>query len=239
MRTQVFTTALCSLAAAAAAALQTTTVTLHIPPTQALPNPRALPPSTHATLTSFGADAAAYLTPLNTFVFRNVSEGSYLLDVHSLTHAFAPLRVDVVSVPSSGDKSGNGDAARTLKVSAWETYRGNDWNNKGEAVSTTGGSLEVRVLGGKAFYMERSSCGSFSSSPPGSWDMYLPANKRSLESVNILNILKNPMILLGLVSMGIFVGMPYLVDNSKSPVSPLNIIPIPSPPPARRKKPLS
>lgn len=33
--------------------------------------------------------------------------------------------------------------------------------------------------------------------------------------VNILNILKNPMILLGLVSMGIFVGMPYLVDNSK------------------------
>lgn len=35
-------------------------------------------------------------------------------------------------------------------------------------------------------------------------------------TVNILNILKNPMILLGLVSMGIFVGMPYLVDNSKS-----------------------
>lgn len=34
-------------------------------------------------------------------------------------------------------------------------------------------------------------------------------------TVNILSILKSPMILLGLVSMAIFVGMPYLVDNSK------------------------
>ena len=35
--------------------------------------------------------------------------------------------------------------------------------------------------------------------------------------VSILSILRQPMILLGLVSMGIFIGMPYLVDNSKSP----------------------
>jgi ER membrane protein complex subunit 7 len=32
--------------------------------------------------------------------------------------------------------------------------------------------------------------------------------------VSVLGILKNPMILLGLVSMGIFIGMPYLMDNS-------------------------
>lgn len=46
------------------------------------------------------------------------------------------------------------------------------------------------------------------------------ANERetSFPTVNVLNILKNPMILLGLVSMGIFIGMPYLVDNSKSPL---------------------
>lgn len=31
-----------------------------------------------------------------------------------------------------------------------------------------------------------------------------------------MTILKNPMILLGLVSMGIFLGMPYLVENSSS-----------------------
>lgn len=35
-------------------------------------------------------------------------------------------------------------------------------------------------------------------------------------TVNVLSILKSPMILLGLVSMGIFIGMPYLMDNSKS-----------------------
>jgi hypothetical protein len=33
-------------------------------------------------------------------------------------------------------------------------------------------------------------------------------------AVNALNILKNPTILLALVSLGIFIGMPYLVDNS-------------------------
>lgn len=36
------------------------------------------------------------------------------------------------------------------------------------------------------------------------------------DTVNVLSILKSPMILLALVSMGIFIGMPYLMDNSKS-----------------------
>lgn len=166
MRTQRLTTALWALLlagtalAAAAVQQQQTTVTLHIPPTQALPNPRALPPSTHATLTTSSSGAhTAYLTPLNAFVFHNVSEGSYLFDVHCLTHAFPPLRVDVVSVPS-GDNQKNPPegGGRALKVSAWETFRGNDWDNKGEAIPATGGSLEIKVFGGKAFYMERSSC---------------------------------------------------------------------------------
>ena len=34
--------------------------------------------------------------------------------------------------------------------------------------------------------------------------------------VSVFTIMKNPMILLGLVSMAIFIGMPYLVDNSSS-----------------------
>jgi hypothetical protein len=33
-------------------------------------------------------------------------------------------------------------------------------------------------------------------------------------AVSVLTILKQPMILMGLVSMAIFFGMPYLVDNS-------------------------
>ncbi len=36
-----------------------------------------------------------------------------------------------------------------------------------------------------------------------------------LFTVSVFSILRNPMILLGLVSMGIFFGMPYLVDNSE------------------------
>lgn len=167
MRTPRFTTALWALLlagtalAAAAMQQQQTTVTLHVPPTQALPNPRALPPSTHATLTTSSSGAhTAYLTPLNAFVFHNVSEGSYLFDVHCLTHAFPPLRVDVVSVPSGGGDNSQTQkgGGRALKVSAWETFRGNDWDNKGEAIPATGGSLEIKMFGGKAFYMERSSC---------------------------------------------------------------------------------
>ena len=35
--------------------------------------------------------------------------------------------------------------------------------------------------------------------------------------VSVLSILKNPIILLSLVSMGLFFGMPKLVENSKPP----------------------
>lgn len=43
-----------------------------------------------------------------------------------------------------------------------------------------------------------------------------------------MSILKNPMILLAMVSMGIFLGMPYLLENSAflSPCYPLPDIPV-------------
>jgi ER membrane protein complex subunit 7 len=201
--------ALCLLSSLAAAA--TTTVNLVIPPTHLLPNPRSLPPSTHATLSSFHFDASAYLSPANTFTFHNVSEGSYLLDVHSPSHAFAPLRVDILPVVSGAGQTEKEERTAKLKVAAWETYRGNDWNNKGEAaVVTNSGAVEVKVLGPKNFYMERSSC---KWCHEGSAVAVSGAN--AALPVNVLSILKSPMILLGLVSMGIFFGMPYLVDNSE------------------------
>lgn len=44
--------------------------------------------------------------------------------------------------------------------------------------------------------------------------------------VSVLSILKNPMILLAMVSMGLFFVMPKLVDNSKLPLfSPLPMAP--------------
>lgn len=157
-------------AAAAAATTATANITFHIPPSHALPNPRALPPQTHAKLTASGFEASALLSPAGTLAFRGVPAGSYLLDVHSPAVAFAPLRVDVlpavaVAAPApaaGGEGGGEGEGAARpppLRVIAWETYRGNDWGNTGEAVAVSeAGSLEVRALGGLNFYAERSRC---------------------------------------------------------------------------------
>ncbi|KAI8955883.1 Cys/Met metabolism PLP-dependent enzyme-domain-containing protein [Xylaria longipes] len=163
------------------------TVTFSIPPSAQIPNPAALPPSTHATLTALGASYAAPLTVDNTFVFRNVTPDSYLGDVHCATHGFAPLRVDVIPVTAGQDKKPHGE---DVSLRVWETFRGNDWENKGEEIrpATAGGAFPVKVLGSKVYYTER---GGFS----------------------ILSILKNPMILMGLVSLALFVGMPKLVEN--------------------------
>ncbi|KAK1827562.1 ER membrane protein complex subunit 7 [Podospora conica] len=171
---------LAALLAGTSLASPSASLTLTIPPSPHLPNPAVLPPSTRASLASLGAHLVAPLSTSNTFVFRNVTPGSYLVDVACATHAFAPLRVDVFSPSSSDDE---------LAVLAWETFRGNEWGNKGEAVvPSTGGGLEVRVLGGKGYFSERSKFNAFA-------------------------ILKSPMILLGLVSLAIMFGMPYLVDN--------------------------
>lgn len=136
-----------------------TTVTLRIPPAPpALPNPHVLPASTRATLTTLGAALSAPLSAANTFVFTNVSAGSYLADVHCATHAFAPLRVDVLRGGEAVD-GGSSEGEAVLRVRAWETYRGNDWGNMGEEVrAAEGGVLDVRVLGQKGYFMERSSC---------------------------------------------------------------------------------
>ncbi|KAH8593229.1 hypothetical protein B0O99DRAFT_547387 [Bisporella sp. PMI_857] len=148
-------------------------------PTIATFNPSTLPPSTSASLTTLSSKQSAPLRTDNSFDFRNVSTGSYLLDVHSHTHAFAPLRVDV------------SEEAGTVEV--WGTWRGNEWGNKGEAVKVEGkadGALgfDVRVLGKKEYFVERT-------------------------GFSPLSILKSPMILIAIASMGIVFGMPYLMDN--------------------------
>ena len=154
-----------------------TTVTLAIPASPHLPNPlhQLSGHRTRATLSRLGA---AYEAPLsgplpppssspnsntntNTnaafLVFHNVTPGSYIADVHSASHGFAPLRVDVV-VAAEGDTA--------PKVRVWETFRGNEWENKGEEVrglatgtgAGTGAAFPVRVLGAKAYFVERGSC---------------------------------------------------------------------------------
>jgi ER membrane protein complex subunit 7 len=167
------------------AADPTTTITIHINPSQQLPNPNTLAPSTHGTLSARGASLTAPLSTANTLVFRNVSAGSYLLDVHCPSHAFAPARVDVFAPFDEAETPGK------LSVAAWETYRGNDWDNKGEALPRfEGNGFEARALGAKMYFAERS-------------------------SFSVMGIFKNPMILLGLVSMGLFIGLPKMVENSE------------------------
>lgn len=193
---QLLPLGLAYLAVATAAAAATTTLTIAIPASHFLPNPNALPPSTSGTLTHKPSTSSeskgvlsAPLSVTNTLVFRNISAGSYLFDLSCGSHAFIPLRVDVFPTSSGSDDKVQSES---LEVRAWETYRGNDWNNKGEAVAVrsngAGGLLEARVMGPKAYFMDR-------------------------PSFSVLSIFKNPMILLGLVSMVIFIGMPYLVDN--------------------------
>jgi hypothetical protein len=119
-------------------------LTLYLP---AKPNPFTLPPSTHATLSSLHHHASAPLSGVNTFVFRNVSADSYLVDVYCPSAFYQPLRVDVLPDGS---------------VEAWETFRGNDWGNKGERLAVKEGSagkgVDLRTVGPKNYYAERPKC---------------------------------------------------------------------------------
>ncbi|KAK1057235.1 hypothetical protein LTR33_013692 [Friedmanniomyces endolithicus] len=88
-----------------------------------LPNPSSLAPSTHAVL--IGPPGVQYEAPIrrdNTFTFPDLAEASYLLTVHGRDYFFPPLRVDVT-------KAADGTQQET--VQAWQTFRGNEWSNKG------------------------------------------------------------------------------------------------------------
>ncbi|KAL3459865.1 hypothetical protein BJX64DRAFT_198377 [Aspergillus heterothallicus] len=180
------------------------TLTITIPPSTQLPNPHSLPVDTHATLTSAALKAPlkAPLTSSATFVFPGLTastasesktlqeddvSGSYLLDIRSSEYVFAPLRVDV-------DASG-------FVVGVWETFRGNEWGNRGiekfkassprdpEATRENANVVvDVRVVGRKGFYETR-------------------------QTFSPLSLFKNPMILLALVALGFTFGMPKLMEN--------------------------
>lgn len=64
-------------------------------------------------------------------------------------------------------EEGDGHGQVKLEVKAWETYRGNDWDNKGEeaprqklsnAGDNNGVVFGAKVLGEKGYFMERGKC---------------------------------------------------------------------------------
>jgi len=75
-------------------------------------------------------------------------------------------------------------------LNAWQTFLGNEWANKGESRGAGGNGLviEARPLAEKYFYQER-------------------------QGFSPLSFLKNPMILMAVVSMGLIFGMPKLMEN--------------------------
>lgn len=157
MRITTLSAALCSAVLAQASSLLLT-----IPPSAQLPNPAALPASTTAHLSSLKDHHSAPLRTDSTFLFNNLTEGSWLLDVHCASHAVAPLRIDITRAP----KESSSKAGDTWLVQAWGTFRGNEWDNKGEVFPvqevSLGGrtvhSVELRLLGEKSYYVERTGC---------------------------------------------------------------------------------
>lgn len=135
-------------------------VTVNVPASHYLQNPSTLSSTTHATLHAQGEPLRAPLSKSNKFTFQNVPEGSYLLTIHCRDYFFEPLRVDV-------GKS----AAGVEWVKAWQTFRGNEWDNKGEKKCEVLGSvdqyeriqeakatIEANVLGPKEYYQQREGC---------------------------------------------------------------------------------
>ncbi|KAK3068085.1 hypothetical protein LTR53_014616 [Teratosphaeriaceae sp. CCFEE 6253] len=147
-----------------------------------LPNPASLGASTHAVLV--GPPGVRYDAPIrrdNTFAFPELAEASYLLTVKSRDYDFPALRVDV-------SKASDGSLEQTIQ--AWQTFRGNEWSNKGPQYGSGKGELRIQVQ------------------PSHQKDYY-----QSRGGFNLLGFFKSPMILMGLVSVVFIFGMPYIMEN--------------------------
>ncbi|MCJ1336459.1 hypothetical protein MMC09_001735 [Bachmanniomyces sp. S44760] len=203
------------------AASLTITIPPHLP---------ALPSLTHSTLTTAGLSFSAPLSRSNTFTFGNLSAGnSYLAEVWTRDFVFQGLRVDV---------TGKGKEKETgkEKVEVWTTFRGNEWDNKGELLGVGEGSLavEARVQGERVVYEKRGGCKfyfdvhyDYGSFPVGvdkrgerkdghqclAQTDQLIHDPLPVQLVSPMSLLSNPMILIGILGMGLVVGMPYLLEN--------------------------
>ncbi|KAJ5482408.1 hypothetical protein N7475_001220 [Penicillium sp. IBT 31633x] len=170
-------------------------LTIIIPASSSLPNPHVLPATSHATLTTLAAGGkdhilTASLTRSSTFVFHNIpccrpdaQTESYLLDIRSAG--------DYVFAPYRVDVAADGTI-----IGIWETFRGNPWDNRGAEryIGDVAGKkqvdvvVEAKVIGRKVFYEQRA-------------------------KFSPLSLVKNPMVLLAIVALGLMFAMPKLMEN--------------------------
>lgn len=117
---------------------------------------------------------------------------------------FPSLRVDVLDPVSILPVHVEGDGVAAEKVQQQETvvvyltHPSNKWDHLGAKIATSSAPLSsdaevklaVSALGKREFLEKR-------------------------QGFDILSFFKNPMILMGVLSMGLVFGMPYLMDNSE------------------------
>lgn len=127
-----------------------------IPASALLANPATLPSSTHATLLGApGTRHDARLTRSNTLEFKSLAPGSYLLNIYTRDYFFPPFRVDVSVAQAGAD-----DNVAEELVQVWQTFRGNEWSNKGSRLGEGKRVLNVALQPSskKDFYQQRGGC---------------------------------------------------------------------------------
>ncbi|KTW26143.1 hypothetical protein T552_04196 [Pneumocystis carinii B80] len=106
-------------------------------PNAYLSSPKHLPSSTVILLSSANILKRTHLTSRGDFSIKNVTEGSYLLEVVCSTHLFDPLRVDISLIKKtqtneidlSAEKDSETSYLELIKV--YKVYRGNKWDDFG------------------------------------------------------------------------------------------------------------
>ena len=72
-----------------------------------------------------------------------------------------PMRVDVFVDDSAAGSSGK-ESGLKKRIGVWQTFRANEWDNKGEvlgeASAEEGLVVNVQVLGGRDVYEKRGGC---------------------------------------------------------------------------------
>ena len=178
-------------------------------PSTLVPSPATqISHTTNAYLTKNGHTYAAPLSAGGEFDFRNVTKGSYLVDVVAKEYVFAPLRLDVLDTDAGEE------------VRAWGTWRGNEWSNTAEGVEVVQDKgvsrIGVLVAGRKEVFVERVGCAYFPFPSPSKTSS-IEETKRAIANegrvVSVMSVLKNPMILMAGAARLMMFGMPYLVDN--------------------------